>query len=257
MKKPIKLVTDMVKASLQVSSLDDVHSLAASAVRGFRGLVVVSENRDNPPRPEKPLEVYDFEACPFCRKVREAMTELDLSYINRTSAKGAIPTRRQIDEHGGKQQFPYLVDPNTGEEMYESEDIITYLAETYGPGRGRLSRTLAPVNTAGAAATSIVRRSGERVRPGLEEREQPDELPVLYNIEMSPYCRKVREKFNELNLHYRVENVGKFSARRPELVERGGKMMVPYLIDPNTGTEMYESDDIVAYLEETYGSITE
>ena len=24
------------------------------------------------PRPEKPLELYEFEACPFCRKVREA-----------------------------------------------------------------------------------------------------------------------------------------------------------------------------------------
>ena len=29
-------------------------------------------------------------------------------------------------------------------------------------------------------------------------------------------------------------------------------MMVPYLIDPNTSTEMFESADIVGYLEETY-----
>ncbi|CAN6248771.1 unnamed protein product [Urochloa humidicola] len=25
------------------------------------------------------LQLYEFEACPFCRRVREAMTELDLS----------------------------------------------------------------------------------------------------------------------------------------------------------------------------------
>lgn len=31
-------------------------------------------------------------------------------------------------------------------------------------------------------------------------------------------------------------------------------MLAPYLIDPNTGTEMYESDDIVAYLNEKYGA---
>jgi hypothetical protein len=25
------------------------------------------------PRPSKPLELYEFEGCPFCRKVREAL----------------------------------------------------------------------------------------------------------------------------------------------------------------------------------------
>mgnify|MGYP003886050591 CR=1 FL=1 len=30
-------------------------------------------------------------------------------------------------------------------------------------------------------------------------------------------------------------------------------MMVPYLADPNTGTELYESDDIMDYLRSTYG----
>jgi glutathione S-transferase len=30
-------------------------------------------------------------------------------------------------------------------------------------------------------------------------------------------------------------------------------MMVPYLADPNTGVEMFESADIVAYLDRTYG----
>jgi glutathione S-transferase len=29
-------------------------------------------------------------------------------------------------------------------------------------------------------------------------------------------------------------------------------MMVPYLVDPNTGRSMFESADIVAYLNETY-----
>jgi hypothetical protein len=37
-------------------------------------------------------------------------------------------------------------------------------------------------------------------------------------------------------------------------VERSGKMMVPYLADPNTGTEMFESADIVAYLRRTYSA---
>ena len=37
-------------------------------------------------------------------------------------------------ERGGKAQFPYLVDPNTGREMYESDDIVRYLFDTYGDG---------------------------------------------------------------------------------------------------------------------------
>ena len=31
-------------------------------------------------------------------------------------------------------------------------------------------------------------------------------------------------------------------------------MMVPYLVDPNTGAAMYESADIQAYLLKTYGA---
>jgi glutathione S-transferase len=33
-----------------------------------------------------------------------------------------------------------------------------------------------------------------------------------------------------------------------ELEARGGKMQVPYLIDSETGKEMYESDAIITYL---------
>ncbi len=32
-------------------------------------------------RPEKPLELYEFEACPYCRKVRDALTSLDLEAL--------------------------------------------------------------------------------------------------------------------------------------------------------------------------------
>jgi glutathione S-transferase len=41
---------------------------------------------------------------------------------------------------------------------------------------------------------------------------------------------------------------------RDVFVARSGKMMVPYLVDPNTGTEMFESADIVAYLDATYAT---
>src|SRR5204862_5625324 len=83
----------------------------------------------------------------------------------------------------------------------------------------------------------------------------PPMQPVtLYNMEGSPYCRKVREALSELDVEHVVRNVPKGSPKRAELARRGGKVQVPYLVDPNTGREMYESDDIVAYLERQYAA---
>ena len=62
----------------------------------------------------------------------------------------------------------------------------------------------------------------------------------------------MREHLCALEIPYILHNVAKGSPSRDEFVERSGKMMVPYLIDPNTGTEMFESADIVAYLDRTY-----
>lgn len=227
---------------------NDLHSLVASVVRGGRGFIANPAQRTS--APEKLLEVYEFESCPFCRKVRETLTELDLEYVSRTAARTSTK-RAALRERGGREMFPYLVDPNTGTEMYESEDIIDYLHTTYGRGRARPFRALSPFNTLGAAMASVVRpRGGTAKTP---RTQQPEQLLELYNFEASPYCRKVREALNELDLDYVARNVGKKSSRRPDLIDRGGKMMVPYLIDPNTSTEMYESDDIIRYLWATYG----
>ena len=39
-------------------------------------------------------------------------------------------------------------------------------------------------------------------------------------------------------------------------MRRAGKMQVPYLVDPNTSAAMFESADIVAYLNATYARNT-
>ncbi len=229
--------------------LNDAHSLSASVFRGTRGLIA---NKSAVVHPKQPVELYEFEACPYCRKVREVLSEMDLEYISRPCARGSC-TRRDVVARGGRRMFPYFVDPNTGTEMYESEDIITYLMETYGAGRSRFSRAVSPLNSFTSTLASWVRPRGMFAVAHAKDRTQPEQLLELYNFEASPFCRKVREALSNLNLDYLVHNVAKKSERRPELVERGGRMMVPYLIDPNTGTEMYESDDIVLYLSRVYG----
>ena len=42
------------------------------------------------------------------------------------------------------------------------------------------------------------------------------------------------------------------STKRDELLEKTGRFQVPFLEDPNTGVEMFESASMVTYLEETY-----
>jgi glutathione S-transferase len=81
---------------------------------------------------------------------------------------------------------------------------------------------------------------------------QPGKPLELWSFEASPFSRLVREKLSVLELPYRLHNVAKGSPKREAFVQRSGKMMVPYLADPNTGVEMFESADIVAYLDRTY-----
>src|SRR5262250_2886760 len=112
---------------------NDVSSFAATVVRLGRGIsspIGAVRRRE----PQRLLELYDFEGCPYCRKVREVLSELDLDYLARPVAHGS-PRRVELRRRGGKVQAPYLVDPNTGAEMYESDDIIGYLNSTYGRGR--------------------------------------------------------------------------------------------------------------------------
>ncbi len=83
-------------------------------------------------RPNLLLELYDFEACPYCRLVREALTELDIDALVYPCPKGGTRFRPRVRELGGRTQFPFLVDPNNGVQLYESADIVRYLFQTYG-----------------------------------------------------------------------------------------------------------------------------
>jgi len=229
---------------------NDLSSFAATVVRLGRG---ISRRGAANTAPARPLELYDFEACPYCRRVREVLTELDLDYVAHPVAHGS--TRRQeLRRLGGKVQVPYLVDPNTDRRLYESADIIRYLRSTYGTQRTPWSLPLPNiVDTLNSSVASLCRLGrGSRCTTAAPRTDlQP---LLLYNMEGSPYCRKVREALSELDLVHRVRNLPKGSAKRAELIARGGKMQVPYLVDPNRGDELYESDDIVAYLQAHYGS---
>jgi glutathione S-transferase len=200
-------------------------------------------------RPAQPMELWDFEACPYCRKVREALSVLDLQARVYPCPKGGKRFRPAVRERGGKTQFPYLVDPNAGVEMYESEDIVRHLHTHYGDGPPPALQRSGPLWTAVSSMATLARPTrGARARPS-----RPPEAPLeLYSFEASPFCRLVREALCELELPYLLHNVAKGSPSRAGFRSRSGRMMVPYLVDPNTGVAMFESADIVQYLRDTY-----
>ena len=248
-----------------LDTVDVLGSTLASTLRFWRG----TNARGSVRQPARPLQLYEFEACPFCRLVREALTELDLDALVYPSPHGGRRFRPKVAQLGGKQQFPFLVDPNTGESMYESGDIIAYLYRTYG-GRPAPTRLLRTVDVTTSVLASVPRlRAGSQARPS----KAPKRALELFSFESSPYSRRVRELLCELELPYLLRSTGKarwqdlgppilraklfpelpvVGRTRPELLQRAGKVQVPFLVDPNTGIEMFESQAIREYLLDTY-----
>lgn len=232
----------------RVRSFDVATAFFVTVARLGAGMRVSAPARR---QPAKLLELYEFEACPYCRKVREALTELDLDAIIYPCPRGGTRFRPVAVARSGKKQFPFLVDPNTGKELLESNDIIRYLTATYGDGTIPLQLRLGPLTNTSAVAAAVFRaHRGRAARPS----RTPEKLLELWSFEASPYCRLAREALASLEIPYVLHNVGKGSTKRPGFVARSGKMQVPYLVDPNTDTSMFESADIVRYLENTYGA---
>ena len=74
---------------------------------------------------------------------------------------------------------------------------------------------------------------------------------TLYYKPGCPYCRRVLATISRLELDPDLKDINE-AVYAEELDARGGKLQVPYLIDSDTDTEMYESDVIIAYLEERF-----
>lgn len=79
-------------------------------------------------------------------------------------------------------------------------------------------------------------------------------VPIqFYELQGCPFCAKVKSKLDELGIEYDSHMVPASHAERTEVKEISGQTEVPMIVDPDHGVEgMAESDDIVAYLEETY-----
>lgn len=249
-----------------MNSLDLASSLAATAITTPRGLIA----RPVAKQPAQLIQLYDMENCPYCRIVREAVTSLDIDVQLMPCPKGGERFRPEVVARGGKAQFPFIVDPNTGTERYDSVGIIQYLYETYAERRPLPGFVLRSINTMAAQFASGL-RMGRGLRAAASI--QPEQPLELYSFEGSPFARLVRERLCELEIPYILRTLGKIKAtdflpppirdrwmpeyqfegrNRTRLFELAGKVQVPYLIDSNTGEAMFESRNILSYLSDTY-----
>lgn len=203
-------------------------SLIASALRfgaGAAGAPVIA--------PTPPV-LYEFEGCPFCRIAREAVSEAGVAVLVRPCPKGGKRFRPQVKELGGKAQFPYLIDPNTDQKMYESADIAKYLTKTYGGARPLIQWT-GPINHLASQIGVLARLLAGTFRIGSRAPEKPLEF---IGAERDPRARLVKERLCSMELEY---------LWRPEAG-------MPVLNDPNTGASVEGAVAIRRYLKEAYGA---
>jgi anaphase-promoting complex subunit 7 len=251
--------------TLRPGALDTLTSGLVSISRLPYGTSVATELADGQAsclagRPDaSALRLYEFEGCPFCRRVREAATYLDLCYTVVPCGRGSRhrPHVQEAARAAGRDRpsFPYLEDDTAGVKLFESEDIVAHLLTTYGGGL-----PVPPPSSYFYPSTLVTGWAPLLLRPGrggsvldsVRGSAAPAQPLVLFSYDGNQFCRLVREVLTELDLPHQIQSVGKGSPRRTALVQLAGKSIAPYLIDPNTARAMAESADIVEYLYRTY-----
>lgn len=264
-------------------TIKSVQATASLLLRGGRGVM----GTPTPMQPDKSLILYEYEACPYSRRVREVMTHLNLDFESRPSPHKGHVYRDELKQLTGNTQVPLLIDENFTtdkgyEQILDSQAIIDHLFMHYSKQGATPSKYQQPKDQDNAAlvnkAASVVSmmRGVKADHPKKNEsRGKPAKLLHLYGFDASPFCRLVREKLSMLEIGYinhnvareQIQDIGAFGLRlnlgeyqpikggkREHLIHKEikGKLQFPYLIDPNTDTKMYESKAIIKYLENTY-----
>jgi glutathione S-transferase len=245
--------------------LNIASSVIASTLRGWHGSAGSKQVTQPPQRPQ----LFDREDDPECRLVREALTELNLDVMIYPCPLSGIRFTRRLAELSGDNRLPFLIDPNTGERHSGARAINDYLFRQYRQKSAPRHLQVSKLNLLGSKLASASRGRRILAQPSVN----PEQPLTLYSFESSPYSRPVREKLCELELPYTLINLGKQqladvgpakqrlhlgeykplpNTKRAHMLAEKGRVQVPFLIDPNHGVEMFESKDILAYLERTY-----
>lgn len=71
---------------------------------------------------------------------------------------------------------------------------------------------------------------------------------LLYKMDGCPYCEKVLKHLEEMSIQYRPLDISD-PVNLDELLHLGGSQQVPFLVDTDHNAKMYESDDIIDYVD--------
>jgi glutaredoxin len=75
---------------------------------------------------------------------------------------------------------------------------------------------------------------------------------TLYQLDGCPYCEKVADRLDELDIVYDSVWVEALHSRRDEVKRVSGQRSVPVLVDDDRGVTMAESERILEFIETTY-----
>lgn len=200
-------------------------------------------------KPSSTLVLYDMESSPSCKRVREMLNLLDITYEVRPCFEDTVTDY----------PVPFIVDPNVDSTIVGDDDIISHLLEKYGPNPDLFDRkALWPIEFRSFALATAQIAAQLRGNPGRTQQQnaRPDNVSMkpieLWGYECSPFVRPVKEKLAELGLPHRIVSCSRGSKNRDTMVARTGRFQVPFIVDENTGIEMFEGPEIVDYLEAVY-----
>lgn len=236
----LQLVRATDDGSSSSSSKDEYSYIQAGNL--FR----TKETCDSNKIPALPIILFETEADPSCRAVREACSMLSLTVNFRPGKRFAS----QIKYYESNRR-PILKDPSSGREIDNGPDAIAYLFEKYG--NGQTPWTLS--NEAFVAITGFIGLNLARLAaPKTPPQTIPPEQPlVLWAYEGSPFCLLPRQLLNNMELEHIVKYTPRGSPNRQALYQQEGRFQVPCLQDPNTGVVLFESQAIVEYVQKVYG----
>ena len=210
---------------------------------------------DDTMQPEKTLVLYENESSPYCKRVREMMNLLDITY----ECRPCFEANRNAWGVESDRPLPYLYDPNTDETIFGDDEIINRLLEQYGPSVSRFDRkALWPIEFKAFSVltsqfTSLLRGNPASTQQSNARPDNDRMKPIeLWGYECSPFVRPVKEKLSALGLPHRVVSCSRGSSNRDKMVAKTGTFQVPFIVDPNTNIEMFEGSEIVEYLNAVY-----
>ncbi|GAB3029854.1 glutathione S-transferase N-terminal domain-containing protein [Natronobiforma cellulositropha] len=75
------------------------------------------------------ITLYELEGCPYCEKVADRLTELDVEYES-VWVDALHSDRNEVKRVSGQRGVPVLIDEARGVTMAESANILEYVERT-------------------------------------------------------------------------------------------------------------------------------